>query len=77
MAGNSHKFILSPALTEYNLLTMVRKSEPFSRMGGGGGGRTVLNTIFTLLHTIFLLERYPFHIPSIDKINDTPFTYLV
>ena len=28
----------SPALTEYNLLTMVRKSEPFSRMGGGGEG---------------------------------------
>ena len=75
MAGNSHKFILSPALTEYNLFTMVRKSEPFSRMGGGG--RIVLNTIFTLLYTIFLLERYPFHIPSIDKINDTPFTYLV
>ena len=61
MAGNSHKFILSPALTEYSLLTMVRKSELFS-----GGGRTVLNTIFTLLYTIFLWERYPFHIPSID-----------
>ena len=76
MASNSHKFILSPALTEYNLLTMVRKSEPFCRMGVGGG-RTVLNTIFTLLYTIFLLERYPFDIPSIDKINDTPFTYLV
>ena len=60
MAGNSHKFILSPALTEYNLLTMVRKSEPFSRMGGGGGGGgTVLNTIFTLLHTIFFIGKVP------------------
>ena len=32
---NSHKFIFSPALTEYNLLTMVRKSELFSGEGGG------------------------------------------
>ena len=62
MASNSHKFILSPALTEYNLLTMVRKSEPFSRMGGGGGR--------------YLIQFLPFYIPFFYW-KGTPFMFLL